>query len=138
MEMEIFFPGGKRVDALYKGFTIKTDQPQMGGGDGSAPAPFDLFMAAIGTCAGIYVLSFCQERAIPTEGIRLIQRTERDREKRMISKIDIEILLPKGFPEKYRAAVIRSAELCAVTKHLHDPPAIEVRATIGPGSSDPE
>jgi len=131
MDMEIIFPGGKRVDALYKGFTIKTDQPRLGGGEGSAPAPFDLFLTSIGTCAGIYVLSFCQERGIPTEAIKLIQKMERDPQKRMISRIDIEIQLPGTFPEKYKEAVIRSADLCAVKKHLHDPPAIEVRATIG-------
>ena len=129
-DMEVVFPGGKRVDALYKGFTIKTDQSRHSGGDGSAPAPFDLFLSSIGTCAGIYVLSFCQERGIPTEGIRLIQKTEISREKRMIANIDIEIELPEGFPEKYREAVVRAAELCSVTKHLYEPPRIEVRAVI--------
>jgi len=131
MDMEIVFPGGKKADALYKGFTIKTDQPPHGGGDGSAPAPFDLFLASFGTCAGVYVLYFCEKRNIPTEGIKVIQRTEKDPKKRMISRIEIEIQLPSGFPEKYKEAVARSAELCAVTKHIYDPPAIDVHATIG-------
>ena len=54
MDMKVYFPGGKRVYADYGGFTIETDQPARGGGDDSAPAPFDLFLASIGTCAGIY------------------------------------------------------------------------------------
>ena len=67
MNMEIVFPAGKKVNALYRGFTIETDQPENGGGDGSAPSPFDLFLASIGTCVGFYVLSFCHERSIPTD-----------------------------------------------------------------------
>jgi ribosomal protein S12 methylthiotransferase accessory factor len=130
MDMEIVFPGGKRVDALYKGFRIETDQPPHGGGEGSAPAPFDLFLASIGTCAGIYVLSFCQERGISSEGVKLTLRTEKDRERRMISRMQVDIQLPEGFPKKYKEAVIRAADLCAVTKHLYDPPTIDVHANI--------
>ncbi len=130
MDMEIVFPGGKKVDALYKGFTIKTDQAPYAGGEGSAPACFDLFLASIGTCAGMYVLSFCQKRNIAPEGLKLILKTEKDRQKRMISRIEIEIELPREFPEKYREAVIRSAKLCVVTKHMYDPPKIDVHTTI--------
>lgn len=126
--MEIVFPGGKRVDALYKGFSIQTDQLKHHGGEASAPAPFDLFLASFGTCAGIYVLNFCEGRHIPAEKIKLILNTEKDRKTRMISKISIEIQLPSGFPEKYREAVVKAAELCAVTKHLYDPPVFDVYA----------
>ena len=130
MDMEIVFRGGKRVNAMYKGFTIKTDQPEHSGGDNSAPSPFDLFLASIGTCAGIYILSFCQARDIPTRGLKLIQRTQRNSETRMIEKIIIEIQLPPGFPEKYRRTVIHSAELCAVKKHIHSPPAFDIYTTL--------
>ncbi len=126
MDMQISFPGGKKVDAEYKGQTIRTDQPEIAGGEGSAPAPFDLFLASIGTCAGIYVLSFCQTRNIPTEAIKLIQRTERDAEKKLITKISIEISLPPEFPEKYREAVVKSAEQCAVKKHILQAPEFEI------------
>lgn len=126
--MEIIFPGGKKVDAFYKGFKIETDQPDRSGGKGLAPAPFDLFLTSIGTCAGIYVLSFCQERNIPTNKIKLILRTERNRESWMITKIEIEIQLPSSFPVKYKEAVIKAAELCTVTKHLYNPPVFEVYA----------
>jgi putative redox protein len=136
MDMEIVFPGGKRVNALYKGFTIETDQPPHGGGDGSAPAPFDLFLASIGTCAGIYVLSFCQERAIPTDGIKLTMRSEIDAARRMIGRIEIDIALPETFPAKYKEAVVRAVDLCSVKKHLHEPPVIEIRATRGSESAE--
>ncbi len=124
--MEIIFPGGKRVDASYRGFTIKTDQPLPGGGDNSAPAPFDLFLASIGTCTGIYVLSFCQQRGIPTENIRIRQNLEIDQATHMIGTIFLKIELPPDFPEKYRDALIRSAEQCSVKKHLERPPKFEV------------
>ena len=102
MQMEITSPGGKRVNASYKGFTIETDQSEKYGGEGKAPEPFDLFLASIGTCAGHYVLSFCQERGIPAEGLKLIQRKEIDTVKKRISKLTLEIQLPPGFPEKYK------------------------------------
>ena len=126
MDMEILFPGGKRVDAVYDGLRIRTDQSGYPGADETAPAPFDLFLASIGTCAGIYVLVFCQKRGIPTEGLKLVQRAERSAQSGMIDKIRIEIQLPHGFPEKYRKAVVRAAELCTVKKHLQDPPGFEI------------
>ena len=128
MDMEITFPGGKRVDALYKGFTIKTDQPKHNGGGGEHPAPFDFFLASLGTCAGIYVLSFCQERNLPTDGLKLIQRMERDRQTRAITQVDIEIRLPADFPDKYKKAVVAAAELCSVKKYLGRPPSFNIYA----------
>lgn len=129
MDMEIFFPGNMRVAANYKGFVIETDQSEHGGGDGSAPAPFDLFMASLGTCAGVYVLSFLKQRGLPTEGAGVIMSTERDPETRLVSKIKLDIKVPAGFPEKYRDAIIRAADTCAVKRHLETPPAFETVVT---------
>jgi len=126
-EMEIVFPGNKKVDAIFNGQVIKTDQPVQAGGDGTAPAPFDLFLASIGTCAGIYVLGFCQARGIPTDGIKLIQKMNYNFQKRLFDKIEIEIKLPPDFPEKYKAAVIHAADNCAVKKHFLNPPEIVVK-----------
>ena len=126
MEMDVYFPGGKRVFADYGGFTIETDQPVLGGGDGSAPAPFDLVLASIGTCAGIYALGFMQQRGIDAEGARITMRTHRDPERGLIGKVDLELQLPAAFPEKYRAAIVNAMNLCAVKKHLHEPPAFEI------------
>jgi ribosomal protein S12 methylthiotransferase accessory factor len=132
MEMEITFPGGARVDANFGPFTVATDQPPFGGGEGSAPTPFALFLASIGTCAGIYVLSFLRQRGLSTEGVRLIERVVRNESTGMVDNIILEILLPEGFPEKYVPALIRSAELCAVKKHFDKPPQIEVTARDHP------
>ncbi|HDY86681.1 MAG TPA: osmotically inducible protein OsmC [bacterium] len=126
MEMKIVSPGGKKVNALYKGFTILTDQSKEYGGEESAPEPFDMFLASIGTCAGINVIAFCQKRDIPTEKIKLILDFERNQETKMIERITIEIQLPDEFPEKYKKAVVRTADLCAVKKHLLTPPEFEI------------
>lgn len=128
MEMVIDFPGGARVDAHFGPYTIKTDQPAQGGGEGSAPTPFATFLASIGTCAGIYVLGFCRQRGISAEGIQLRQRLEANPFNGMVDKVLLDIQLPADFPEKYRSAVIRVAEQCAVKKHLERPPQFEVKA----------
>lgn len=129
-DMKITFPGGKRVDAFYKGFHIETDQPVYQGGEGSAPAPFDLFLVSIGTCSGIYVLSFCQNRNIATEGLMLTMRSERNPETKRIERIFVDIHLPAGFPEKYTNAVIKSVNGCAVKIHMQHAPVFEVRTQI--------
>lgn len=126
MEMMIDFPGGARVDAHFGSYTVMTDQPPIGGGTGSAPTPFSLFLASLGTCAGIYVLGFCQQRGLPTEGMRIIQRLSSDPMSGMINKVELEIQTPPGFPEKYLPSLIRSAELCAVKKHMERPPKFEI------------
>ena len=126
MEMIIDFPGGAAVDAHFGPYTVQTDQPPMGGGKGAAPTPFALFLASLGTCAGIYVLGFCRQRGLPTEGIRIIQRTHSDPATGMVGKIDLEIQVPPTFPEKYLPSLIRSAELCAVKKHMEHPPQFEL------------
>jgi putative redox protein len=128
MDMEIYFPGGKRVYADYGKFTIETDQSVRGGGDESAPAPFDLFLASIGTCAGIYALSFMQQRGIDPSGSKLTMRTHRDPEAHLIDQIELELQTPPGFPEKYHDAIINSMDLCAVKKHMYQPPQFSITA----------
>lgn len=122
--MTIDFPGGSKVDAHFGGFTVQTDQPP----DSSAPTPFATFLASLGTCAGIYVLGFCQQRGLPTAGLRIIQRVHKDPQNGRVGKIELEIQVPPGFPEKYLPAMIRSAELCAVKKLIESPPEFEVVA----------
>jgi len=125
MEMIIDFPGGSRVDAHFGQFTIPTDQPPMA----SAPTPFATFLSSIGTCAGIYVLGFCQQRNIPTEGIRIVQHIRSNPFTHMVDQIDLDIQIPAAFPDKYRDSLIRSAELCAVKKHLENPPTFDITTT---------
>ena len=123
----VSFPGGKRVDARFKGFTVHTDQSAQGGGEASAPEPFDLFLASIATCAGVYVKGYCDARGIATEGLGLEMQVERDEVRHRVARLTLEIRLPEGFPEKHRDAVVRAAELCAVKKHIAEPPAFEIR-----------
>ena len=133
MELTIDFPGGARVDAHFGPYTVQTDQPPAGGGEGLAPTPFAVFLSSIGTCAGIYVLGFCRQRGLPTEGIRIIQRVHKSATSGMVEKVDLEIQVPPDFPQKYYDSLIRSAELCAVKKHLEHPPSFEVYTKV----SDP-
>ncbi len=130
MEMLIDFPGGARVDAHFGPYTIMTDQPPAGGGEGSAPTPFAIFLASIGTCAGIYVLGFCKQRGLPTEGIRIIQRMHSDPITGMIARVDLEIQAPPTFPEKYLPSLVRSAELCAVKKHFERAPKFDIFTNV--------
>jgi len=129
-EIKVTFPGGFRVDAEYKGFTVKTDQPVHAGGDETAPSPFDLFLTSIAACAGYYVLAFCRERGIPTEKAGVVMRTEKNPEVKMIGKILIEINLPPEFPVKYKNAVIKAVDSCTVKALLLRPPAFEISARI--------
>ena len=126
MEITIDFPGGSKVDAHFGGFTVKTDQPPGGGGEGSAPTPFAMFLASIGTCAGIYALGFCRQRGLATEGLRIIQNVQSNPATALVELVGLEIELPRNFPEKYREAIIHSVELCAVKKHLQQPPRFEI------------
>lgn len=128
--MEVTLDGGKVVTAHINGKTIKTDQSVRNGGGGTAPEPFELFLASIGTCAGIYVKSFCDQRGIPAEGIKIIQSVEFDPEKRVPSVIKLDIQLPADFPEKYRSAVINAAELCLVKKTINNAPEFQVITTM--------
>lgn len=130
MKMEIFYENNKKVNANFNGHIIKTDQPESAGGDDSAPSPFDLFLSSIGTCAGIYVKGFCEQRNIPTDNIKIIQSMNFNPDSKLIDKISLDIQLPPEFPEKYRSAVISSANLCTVKKHLMNPPKLEVTTSI--------
>jgi len=127
MEMEIRFPTGKKVEALFDDFIVTTDQPVADGGSGSAPSPFDLFLASIGTCTGYYVLSFCQKNNIPTEKMNLTARFLRSPTTHLVENIQIDIKVPREFPEKYKNAVIKAAEVCTVKRHLEQPPRIDLK-----------
>ena len=133
MEIKITFPGGEKVNSEINSRIIPTDQPIEAGGDGSAPSPFDYFLASLGTCAGIYVLSFCQQRQISTEGLALTQKMEfsTDAEgRKKLARINIEIDLPNGFPEKYQKAITKAAGLCSVKKVIMDPPEFIITANL--------
>lgn len=127
MSIDVFFGGGRKVNALVKGFTVMTDQGVQSGGEGSAPDPFTLFLSSMAACAGVYVQSFCLQRNIPTDEITLNMDWDYDHVQKLISKFRIDINVPAGFPEKYDNAVINAAAQCAVKRHLKETIISEVR-----------
>jgi ribosomal protein S12 methylthiotransferase accessory factor len=136
MEMRILLGAGKRVSAEFRGFTVHTDQPREQGGEGSAPAPFDLFLASLGTCAGFFVQSFCRARNIPTDDIEIIQRTETDPAWHLVSKIALDIVVPESFPARYRAGLVNAVNLCTVKRHLQEPPRFAVETRVAAPGAD--
>jgi len=128
-EIVVTFPGGKRVDAQVGGHVIRTDQPVQGGGEDSAPTPFALFAASMATCAGIFVVGFCQKRELPTDGIRVVERLQFG-DDGALSGVDLDIEVPATFPEKYREALIRVADQCSVKRAIQAQPVFRVRTVV--------
>ena len=130
MDLTVTFPGNLQVDAQIGPLTIHTDQPKLAGGDGSGPAPYSLFLASLGTCAGIYVLGFCKNRGLPTEGIKLIQHHDFNPISGKLESVKLDIQVPESFPRKYHQALVRVADQCAVKKTLLNPPDISVNTVV--------
>ncbi len=133
MDIMITFPGGKKVNAEVNGMVIPTDQTKLEGGEGSAPSPYLHFLASIGTCAGIYVLSFCKERGIPMENITLTERLEFAKTpegKSFLDTIALDINVPPDFPEKYHKALTKVADQCAVKKAILHPPKFAIKTVV--------
>ncbi len=138
MLMEISFPGGAAVDARFKGHTVRTDQPEKAGGRDTGPSPFDLFLASLGTCTGYYAARFCELKGIDPRQLSLSLETVRDtvapkgrqrNQRKRLGKVRVELKLPPDFPDKYRKAIVRAADQCAVKRHILEPPELEVVAT---------
>ncbi len=128
-EIEVSFPDGKKIDARIGDFVVHTDQSLANEGGETAPEPFQLFLASIATCAGIYALEFCQAREIPSEGMALTMRYDWDEKKQLIEKLHIELKVPPGFPDRYKKAVVRVMDLCSVKKHIVHPPEFIITAS---------
>lgn len=126
--IDVTFPGGLRVDAKIGETLIPTDQPVAAGGDDSAPQPFELFLASLATCAGVYALSFCRSRQVDTEGMTLTMSCDFDPEVKRYTRMKFHLKLPEGFPEKHKESVIRSMDLCTVKKHIVNAPEFEITA----------
>lgn len=127
-EMKISFPGGRKVNASFEGFDIESDQLPDSGGEGSAPEPYTLFLASLATCAGTYAVGFCQKRELPVDGIDMTLSWEREPESRRMARINITVITPPSFPEKYHKALERSINQCAVKKTILDPPEFVIEA----------
>jgi len=139
--LRVSFPGGKRVNAEWGSRVIRTDQSVVHGGTGTAPEPFDLFLASLATCAGFYVLSFCQTRGIAPDGIELVQHQRFDERTHRLTHVELTLRLPPAFPERYRPAIVEAAAACKVKKVLMDPPEVVVTAQVDtiddPGDHEP-
>lgn len=138
MRIPVHFPGGVAVAARIGNHVVATDQPVGAGGAGTAPSPFDLFLASLATCAGYYALRFCQSRGIPTQGLALEMETVSE-PGGPIGRIRFLLTLPAGFPAHYREPIERAVEQCAVKRHLDSPPAFEVELrSAGPARAPEE
>jgi len=115
--------GGVRVVGVIGRHRVVTDQPPAGGGADSAPAPFDLFLVSLATCAGLYAARFLDARGLDREGlaIELVERRDAGEPAR-VAELELRLTLPTGFPEKYREAIARAVDQCAVKRHLDRPP----------------
>lgn len=129
-EIVVTLPGKRRIDAQVGPHVVHTDQPVSNGGEDAAPTPFQLFLAAIGTCAGIFVQGFCANRGISPEGIRIIERAETDPESGTLRAVSLQIEVPPSFPEKYRDALVRVADQCSVKKAIQAQPTFTVQTVV--------
>ncbi|MBK9000320.1 MAG: OsmC family protein [Myxococcales bacterium] len=127
MEITLRFAGNKRVDALFGDRVVHTDQGPEHGGEGSAPEPFQLFLASLAACAGVYVLGFCQARDLPTDGIQLVQRHDFSEEGRL-QRVTMQISVPADFPSKYVPALERVAAKCTVKRVIQEAPEFVIEA----------
>jgi ribosomal protein S12 methylthiotransferase accessory factor len=127
MEITVTFPGNKKTSAQVGQHVVMTDQPVAAGGDGEAASPYALFLASLASCAGVYVVFFCEKRGIPTDNIKVVQKIERDPATGRLEKVTLDLVLPEDFPEKYEKALLHTVDLCAVKKTMLDPPEFELR-----------
>jgi putative redox protein len=128
-ELVITLPRRRRVDVTVGNHVLHTDQPISNGGDDTAPAPFDIFLASLGACAGIFVQGFCAARRIPYEDVRIFERPDYD-DRGMLRAVSLEISLPEDFPEQYREPLLRAVDSCSVKRAIAMQPEITARTVV--------
>jgi uncharacterized OsmC-like protein len=124
--IDVVFEENMKINAEMDGLTIPTDQSIKEGGDGTAPSPFQLFLASLATCAGVFARRFCEARELSTHGLAIRLHCDFAEKGFRIDKITYELTFPEGSPEKYKSALIRSVDLCTVKKHIMDSPDFEI------------
>ena len=132
-ELIVSIPSGRRVDVAVGGHVVHTDQPLDNGGEDSAVSPFELFLASVGACAGIFVQGFCAKRGLPCDEIRIVERPAYDAQG-TLTQVELEVQLPASFPAKYRDALLRVIDQCSVKKAIAAQPAFRVSATQAPAA----
>ncbi|MFN2361840.1 MAG: OsmC domain/YcaO domain-containing protein [Marinobacter sp.] len=126
MEINVNFLDNLRLEAKFDDFTVVTDQPIRYKGDGSAPSPFDYFLASSALCAAYFVRVYCLARNIPTENIRLSQNNIVDPENRYNQIFKIQVELPEDISDKDRQGILRSIDRCTVKKVVQTGPTFEI------------
>ncbi|WP_139852688.1 OsmC domain/YcaO domain-containing protein [Acinetobacter pullicarnis] len=128
MEIKVNYLDNLRLEAKFDDFTVIADQPIRYKGDGSAPGPFDYFLASSALCAAYFVKVYCQARDIPTENIRLSQNNIVDPENRYKQIFKIQIELPADISDKDRQGILRSIDRCTVKKVVQTGPEFVIEA----------
>ncbi len=128
MEIKVNFLDNLRLEAKFDDFTVVADQPIRYKGDGSAPGPFDYFLASSALCAAYFVKLYCQARDIPTENIRLSQNNIVDPENRYKQMFKIQVELPEDISDKDRQGILRSVERCTVKRVVQNNPDFVIEA----------
>lgn len=130
MELKVTLEGGKKVATRIDNHVIMTDQPEKNGGTDSAPAPYDLFLASIATCAGFYVQSYCENRNIDSSGIEITMKARRDTKTKAVDGFITTIHVPKDIPQKLHNVFKKVAEQCAVKKTIMNNPEFVVETVV--------
>jgi putative redox protein len=131
MHVEVSFPNSAKVQARCKDLVVETGPPPDRGGDPAALGPFDILLCSVATCTGFHVLSFLHERGLSIEEAGLEIEGTRDRDSHLLEKVSIRIRVPRGFPERYRSAIVRAARLCLVQAQLGRQPEFEMSVFSG-------
>ncbi|WP_127346509.1 OsmC domain/YcaO domain-containing protein [Pseudidiomarina mangrovi] len=126
MEIKVNFLDNLRLEAKFDDFTVVTDQPIRYKGDGSAPSPFDYFLASSALCAAYFVKVYCVARNIPTDNIRLSQNNIVDPENRYNQIFKIQVELPESISERDREGILRSIDRCTVKKVVQTGPEFQI------------
>lgn len=126
MEITVNFLDNLRLEAKFDDFTVITDQPIRYKGDGSAPSPFDYFLASSALCAAYFVRVYCLARKIPTEDIRISQNNIIDPENRYKQTFQIQVELPESVSDRDRAGILRSIDRCTVKKVVQESPDFKI------------
>lgn len=127
-KFNISFPKNKCVDITFNNFEVKTDQCIEDGGDASAPEPIDLFLSALGSCAGVYAKTFCDTRKLSTTGMHLTLEAFFKEGQKLMDRVEIMLFVNQAFPEKYIKAIIKAMSGCAVKNQLN--PDLNIQTTI--------
>lgn len=130
MEVKVTLQGEKKVAAHIGDHLVMTDQPSRHGGEDTAPAPYDLFLASIGTCAGFFVQSYCASKGIDSSGIEITLCTQKDAEGKQVTGFVTTIHLPPEIPQKLHAVLRKVAEQCTVKKTIMVNPEFVVETVV--------